>query len=115
MQMLILDSPIHISIEAVIVRDQFILPLVVQLALEVHVLQVGQVRLVPRQGDGGHVHHVLAGVVVKNLKKKRKCNNKLPLLILFLVIYLGDVRMNLKIVEEYLISSKCVQELYPLC
>ena len=107
--------PINIPVQAVIVRDEFILPLVVQLALQVHVLQVGQVRLVPGQGDGGHVHHVLAGVVVKDLKKKKNCNNKLPLLILFHVIYLGDVRMDLKIVEEYLISSKCVQELYPLC
>ena len=109
------SSPVHISVEAVVIGDQFILPLVVQLALQVHVLQVGQVRLVPRQGDGGHVHHVFAGVVVKDLKKKKSCNNKLPLLILFLVIYLGDVGMNLKIIEEYLISSQSVQELYPLC
>merc|ERR1712106_378939 len=85
--------PVHVPVQAVVVGDELILPLIVQLALEVHVLQHRQVRLVPGQGDGGHVHHAFACVVVKNL-----C----------------DIRMNLQIIEEYLISSQSVQELYPL-
>ena len=68
---MIIDLPVNVSIQAVIVRYELILPLVVQLVLQVHVLQVGQVRLIPRQGDGGHIHHVLLCVVVKNLQYVR--------------------------------------------
>ena len=52
--------PVHVPVQAVIVGDEFILSLIVQLALEVHVLQHGQVRLVTREGVGGHVHHLFA-------------------------------------------------------
>ena len=65
---MIIDLPVNVSIQAVIVWYELILPLVVQLALQVHVLQVGQIRLVPRQGDGGHINHVFSCVVVKNLQ-----------------------------------------------
>ena len=60
--------PVHVPVQTVIVGDQLILSLVVALGLQVHVLQVGKVRLVPRQGDGGHIHHVFACIVVKNLQ-----------------------------------------------
>ena len=64
---LVVSLPVHVPIQAVIVRNQLILSLVVQLTLEVHVLQHRQVRLEPRQGDGGHVHHAFGRVVIKNL------------------------------------------------
>ena len=59
--------PVHVPIQTIIVRNQLILSLVIQLTLEVHVLQHGQVGLVARQGDGGHVHHAFGRVVIKNL------------------------------------------------
>jgi hypothetical protein len=42
-----LSSPVHVPVQTVVVGDELILALVVQLALQVHVLQAGQVGLVP--------------------------------------------------------------------
>ncbi len=42
-----LCSPVHVPVQTVVVGDELILALVVQLALQVHVLQAGQVGLVP--------------------------------------------------------------------
>ena len=63
--------PVHVPVQAIIVGDELILPLIVQLALEVHVLQHRQVRLVPGQGDGGHIHKAIGSVVIKNLQDLR--------------------------------------------
>ena len=83
----ICDSPIHISVEAVIVRDQFILPLVIELAFEVHMLEDGQIGLVARQADWGDVHLALTGVVLKHL---------------------GHIGVHLEIVEKDLVSPKSI-------
>ena len=64
----LLYLPVQVPIQAVVVWNEFILPLVVELALEVHVLEHGQVGLVARQGDGSNVHQAGLAVVVQNLK-----------------------------------------------
>ena len=62
--------PVNIPVQTVIVRNELVLPLIVELALEVHVLQDGQVGLVAGQGDGGDVHQPLGAVVVQDLKHR---------------------------------------------
>ena len=59
--------PVNVSVEAVIVGYQLVLSLVVEFALEIHVLQDGQVGLVAGQRDRGHVHQALGAVVVQHL------------------------------------------------
>ena len=60
--------PVNVPVQTVIVRNELVLPLIVELALEVHVLQDGQVRLVAGKRDRGHVHQALGAVVVEHLK-----------------------------------------------
>ena len=48
--------PVQVPIETIIVGNEFILSLVVQFALEIHVLEDGKVGLVAGQRDGSHVH-----------------------------------------------------------
>ena len=48
--------PVQVPIETIIVGNELILSLVVQFALEIHVLEDGKVRLVAGQRDGSHVH-----------------------------------------------------------
>jgi hypothetical protein len=43
--------PAHVPVEAVVVWNELVLPLIVELALEVHVLQAGQIRLVACSSD----------------------------------------------------------------
>ena len=46
-----LNVPVHIPVEAVIVGNELVLPLVVQLALEVHVLKTREIGLVACKKD----------------------------------------------------------------
>ena len=65
---MILLLPVEVPIETIIVGNQLILSLVVQFALEIHVLEHGQVGLIAGQRDGSHVHQSLLAVIIQNLK-----------------------------------------------
>ena len=60
--------PVQVPIETIIVRNEFILPLVVQFALEIHVLEDREIGLISRQRDGSYVYQSFLAVIIQNLK-----------------------------------------------
>ena len=60
----LLYLPVQVPIQAVVVWNEFILPLVVELALQIHVLQDREVGLVSREGDWSHVNQAFLAVVI---------------------------------------------------
>ena len=55
--------PVHVPVQTVVERDEFILSLVDEFALDKEVLQPGQVGLVVWQRDWNHLYLSSAGVV----------------------------------------------------
>ena len=66
--------PVHVPVETIVVGDQLVLSLVVELALEIHMLENWKIWLVSRQREGSNINQTLLAIVVKDLKNivKRK-------------------------------------------
>ena len=60
--------PVQVPVETIVVGNELVLPLVVQFALEIHVLEDREIGLISRQRDGSYVYQSFLAVIIQNLK-----------------------------------------------
>ena len=63
-----ISIPVQVPVETIVVGNELVLPLVVQFALEIHMLEDREIGLISRQRDGSYVYQSFLAVIIQNLK-----------------------------------------------